>query len=141
SDLDVIYGDIRSFLTDAILENDVITFNVEHLSGHFTLVRNTAAVRSLYHEIPDWKTQVCHEEYMHLDEPHPDVLRRRFNVWAQETYNTPLSTLIPWRDGTFTFPREWYWRHGQLWNDLDHGVKFLYLHFMHWKGGEWPRAC
>jgi hypothetical protein len=140
-DLDVIYGNLRRFFTASVLDHDVITFGAQHLSGHFTLVRNSPATRALHREIPAWEAAVHEDRPMHLDEPHPELLRRRFRVLAEESYNTPLSKLSPWRDGTFTFPREWTWQRGTLTNDLDAGVEFLYLHFMHWKGGAWPRHC
>jgi hypothetical protein len=140
-DLDVLYGNIRQQLSGDAFENDVISFYEEHLSGHLTLVRNSSAMRELHLQVPDWDARVRHPEYQHLDEPAPDLLRPRFRVSAKQSYNTPLSPYAPWRDGTFNFPTEWYWREGRLTNDLDGDTEFLYLHFMHWKGGPWPREC
>lgn len=140
-DLDVLYGDIRRLLSRDALEHDVITFYEQHLSGHLTIVRNIAAIRQLHLEVPDWETRVRRPEFQHLDEPAPDLLRGRFSVWAKQSYNTPLSPYAPWRDGTFNFPKEWYWHQGRLTNDIDGDTEFLYLHFMHWKGGPWPREC
>lgn len=140
SDIDIVYGDLRRFLTPELLEHDVITFNEEHLSGHLTFVRNAPRARDLHLALPDFLSQVGGAEYHHLDEPHPGALSG-FRVHARESFNTPLSKLIPWRDGRFVFPTEWRWRDGSLTNDLDTGVEFLYLHFMHWKGGPWPREC
>jgi hypothetical protein len=140
-DLDVLYGNIRQLLSTDALDNDVIAFYDDHLTGHLTIVRNTAAARDLHLQIPDWIARVSLSAYQHLDEPPPDLLRPRFRVWAKQSYNTPLSPYAAWRDGTFTFPAEWYWRNGRLTNDLDGNTEFLYLHFMHWKGGAWPREC
>ena len=141
SDLDVVYGDIRRHLSREALENDVVTFYEEHLSGHLTLIRNTPAIRELHLQVPDFQTRVVMRDYQRLDEPPPDLLRARFPVWAKQSYNTPLSPYAAWRDGTFIFPKEWHWRQGRLTNDLDGDTEFLYLHFMHWKGGPWPREC
>ena len=141
SDLDVIYGDIRRLLSREALANDVITFYEQHLAGHLTLVRNSTAMLELHLQVPHWEAKVRLPEYQHLDEPAPDLIRLRFPVWAKQSYNTPLSPYAAWRDGTFKFPTEWYWTEGRLTNDLDGDLEFLYLHFMHWKGGPWPRAC
>ncbi len=140
-DLDVLYGDLRRLIGRDALEHEVISFYEQHLSGHLALVRNTPAMRELHLQVPDWKARVGHPDYQHLDEPAPDLLRGRFRVWARTSYNTPLSPYAPWRDGTFNFPNEWYWRNGRLTNDIDADTEFLYLHFMHWKGGPWPREC
>jgi hypothetical protein len=140
SDLDVIYGDLRRFLTEDVLRHDVISFNQEHLSGHLTLVRNTSRARRLHETLASFVAGVGQATYQHLDEPHPSELAG-IDVYARESFNTPLSKLIPWRDGRFVFPTEWRWHDGSLQNDLDHDVEFTYLHFMHWKGGPWPREC
>jgi hypothetical protein len=139
-DIDVVYGDLRRFLTPELLAHDVITFNEEHLTGHLTLVNNIPRNRELHLALPDFLEQAADAEYHHLDEPHPSALAGS-RIYARESFNTPLSKLIPWRDGRFVFPSEWIWHNGSLINDLDKDVEFLYLHFMHWKGGEWPREC
>ena len=42
ADLDLIFGDIRSFISEKILHNyDVISTHDDRISGHFTLFRNT----------------------------------------------------------------------------------------------------
>lgn len=141
SDVDVVYGDLGTFLTGEALAHDLISFNAVHLSGHLALMRNTPAAHALADAVPGWREKVVAEEYMHLDEPAPEVFGDRFRVHARESFNTPLSPIIPWRDGTFSFPREWCWSRGTLTNDKDAGIEFPYLHFMHWKGGWWPRQC
>ena len=140
SDIDVVYGDLGRFLTPAVMDHDVITFNERHLSGHLTLIRNTAPARRLHLSLSTFMSNIANEEYQHLDEPAPASLSG-FDVYARESFNTPLSRLIPWRDGTYRFPTEWQWEDGRLTNDLDEGVEFSHLHFMHWKGGPWARRC
>lgn len=140
SDIDVIYGDLRRHLPPEMLAHDVVTFNEAHLSGHFTLVRNDKRGRSLHRALGGFTDRIGDPEYQHLDEPEPSALRG-VRVHARESFNTPLSKLIPWRGGDFVFPSEWRWHQGRLTNDLDGDQDFLYLHFMHWKGGWWPREC
>jgi hypothetical protein len=80
-------------------------------------------------------------EYTHLDEPAIEAVPLTYRVLAAESFNTPLSPKIRWTDGTFEFPGSWTWRDGRITNDKDGSRDFPYLHFMHWKGGAWPRAC
>ena len=140
-DIDVIYGDIKSALTKYELGHDCISFTNEHLSGHLCLWRNNDSVRNWFRSMPDWKQRMEDTEYTHLDESHPSVIPDEFKVYAEYSFNTPLSPKLPWTNGKFDFPREWYWRPGSLTNDIDGDREFLYLHFMHWKGGWWPRHC
>ena len=56
TDLDVIYGDIRRFLTRAKLQKyDVFTARKEFLVGHFTLFRNDTRMRLLYKQAKNYK--------------------------------------------------------------------------------------
>ncbi len=49
TDIDVIYGNIRKFITDEILQNhDVITASKYFCLGHFTLIRNKKIFNELY---------------------------------------------------------------------------------------------
>ena len=140
-DLDVIYGNIRKFLSKDVLEHDCISFGQKHLNGHLCLLRNTPVGRYWYRELPDWKQRMEDPDYTHLDELKKRALPRSLRIYCKESFNTPLSPHIPWTNGRFEFPREWYWSYGILTNDMDRDREFPYLHFMHWKGGRWPRAC
>lgn len=140
-DLDVIYGDMRKHITEESLNHDCISFNDDHLSGHLCILRNTEPTRYLYKHFPDWRRRMESREYTRFDELHPGELPSVLSVYSRESFNTPLSPYVRWTDGTFDFPSEWYWRHGVLTNDKDGERDFLYLHFMHWKGGSWARQC
>jgi hypothetical protein len=140
-DIDVIYGNMRPFLNQEVMQNDCISFSKNHLSGHLCLWRNRKAVRKWYRALPNWRERLENLEYTHFDEPSPEVIPDEFSVFAEYSFNTPLSPKTPWTDGTFDYPDEWYWQSGRLSNDKDEEREFLYLHFMHWKGGWWPRHC
>lgn len=63
SDLDVIYGDIRKFVTSDMLETyDVITAKKEYLVGHFTLYKNCDKINKLYQKTRDYKRVFIHTE-------------------------------------------------------------------------------
>ncbi len=139
-DIDVVYGNIRKFLTDDMLTHDVISFNDRHISGHFCLLRNRKSVKTAFRKVRLWESKLTSKEHANFPEG-KEYVKVVKNKYLLESYNTPFSPLIPWTDNTFSFPREWYWKDGSLTNDKDVGKEFLYLHFMHWKGGEWPRKC
>lgn len=130
-DIDVMYGNIREFLSPSILDHDLITFNATHISGHFTLLRNTGRIITCYQQCEGWRQAVAEPEYVGMDEN-----RGHYGIkhaYATESFNSPLSPYIPWHDGTFEFPAAWFWRAGKLTNSLDGPRGFPYLHFMRYK--------
>ncbi|MFC1680656.1 DUF6625 family protein [Pseudomonadota bacterium] len=55
SDLDIIYGDIRSFLTKELLSKyDVVSARNEYLAGHLTLYRNSPKISRLFETSADF---------------------------------------------------------------------------------------
>jgi hypothetical protein len=69
SDLDIIWGDIRRFATDARLQaHDIFSSRKERLSGHCTFYRNTPEVNCLFERIPDVRALLSTSHYEHLDE-------------------------------------------------------------------------
>lgn len=56
SDLDILFGNIRKFITDELLEHyDIITAKREYLIGHFTLYRNSPKVNTLFRKSADYR--------------------------------------------------------------------------------------
>ena len=56
-DLDVIWGRIRHFVTEEVLNNcDVIAAKHTHTPGHFTLFRNRGMARDLFRQTEDYRT-------------------------------------------------------------------------------------
>jgi len=137
-DIDVVYGAVRKFVTDAVLQRDIISFHRERLSGHFCLFRNRPAMRQLHRRIENWRSKLTAQEWLGLDDT-PTELAGEESRHYVESFNTPLTRVRPWRDGTYSWPTEWYWSRGTLTNDKDEGVEFPYLHFMVWKGGRWGK--
>lgn len=55
-DADVIFGDIRGFMTDALLDaHDLICVRREYVTGFFTLFRNVAPFNRLFEQSPDYR--------------------------------------------------------------------------------------
>lgn len=155
-DIDVIYGDIRSFYTDDVLARfDVISTHPERMSGHFAMLRNTPDLRRAYSHITNYESLLEQPRHFGLDEsyfgavfkPRDSGLRQlaeyvpgRGDPLFVERYSTVLSPR-GWHDGTMNYPRRWFWRRGRLTNEHDGEREFLYLHFMRWKSERWTMGA
>lgn len=68
-DIDLIFGNIRTFMTDEVLDNfDVICVRDEYVTGFFTLFRNNEFVNKLYEESKDYKFVFQNEKNFVFDE-------------------------------------------------------------------------
>jgi hypothetical protein len=68
-DIDVIYGNIRNFITDEILKSyDVITVRHDFLVGYFTLYRNCKKVNELFMLSKDYKKVFTTQKHFCFDE-------------------------------------------------------------------------
>ncbi|HEY3755268.1 MAG TPA: DUF6625 family protein [Opitutaceae bacterium] len=130
-DIDVIYGDLESGLAAEIWEHELVTFNRTHVSGHLSLLRNDPKTVRRYQVWRPWRENVEESRNRRLDEDAGYYGIE--NVYAIESYNTPLSPFIPWVDGTYRFPYVWYYRQGTLSTNTEGKRQFLYLHFMRYK--------
>jgi len=152
SDLDLIYGDLRSYFSDARLRKyKVLSTHERRISGHFCLLRNEPELNSLFWKIPDFVRRAEDPKNHALDEggfsriflwrknfPKPlfDFVGL-FNRWRRvaefkEAFSTP-NGVRPWTDGTQDYPAYWVWRNGRLQNAKDGDRQFPYLHFLVWK--------
>ena len=69
SDLDIIWGDIRRFATDDLLQRyDIFSSRKDKLSGHCTFYRNVPEINRLFERIPDVRALLATSHYEHLDE-------------------------------------------------------------------------
>jgi hypothetical protein len=153
-DIDLIYGKLRDFFSEELLQHDLISNHARRISGHLCLIRNTPHMNSLFERIPDWQRRFC-EPHQALDE---GAFSRLF-LWRKnfpaplfkfvglfnplrcksvfrEAYSTP-NARINWTDGSKNFPSCWFWKEGRLTNDKDGQREFPYLHFVAWKKNEW----
>lgn len=68
-DLDVVYGNIRKFITDEMMDNfDVICSRPEYVPGYFTLFRNNEVGQKLFMHSRDYKTVFQDAENFCFDE-------------------------------------------------------------------------
>jgi hypothetical protein len=127
SDLDIIWGDIRRFATDARLQaHDIFSSRKEKLSGHCTFYRNTPEVNCLFERIPDVRTLLSTSHYEHLDEreltkyvrlPSRSVPR----IYWEEQLATNAAYQKGLRDESMT------WNNGRTFGP--DGREFMYIHF------------
>lgn len=157
-DVDVLYGNIRHFYTDEVLQNNVISTHVGIVSGHLALFKNVAWIRNAYEKCKDWRAKIENPQSQRFDEDvfstvfrypridpkyffwydlvHPFTRKYRHNLYFQEQFTTPL-TPLPWRNNRSSHPQEWYWENGRLTNELDGNQEHLYLHFMNYLSARW----
>lgn len=77
-DLDVVYGRLADFIKPSDLATcDILTSATQILAGHFTLLRNTPALRGLYRQCPEYRAALLATEYRAFDETTFSVLAAR----------------------------------------------------------------
>lgn len=153
-DLDLVYGDLRAVYTEPLLaQYDLISNHATRVSGHLCLIRNTDFMREVYRKVPGWQEKITNPQHLAFDEKAFSKLfvkHKNFPLWLRsltnqlyplvrrssfvERYTTP-NGYIAWKDGSYNFPREWYWKDGLLWNNLESADRPLYpyFHFLAWK--------
>lgn len=68
-DIDVMYGDLRHFLTNKLLEGyDIFSFRPEYLTGALTIFRNVKKMNQLFMQSSDYKIVFFQSEYFNFDE-------------------------------------------------------------------------
>jgi hypothetical protein len=142
-DVDVIYGDLRSFYDDQVLTSyDLLSSHPERVSGHLCLMRNDERMITAFRGIRRWTKALEQEPYVGLDERgFFDLFRGRrakLGTWLgrtqprcyfREAYSTP----------GVTDRMRWYWKEGRLTNEYYPWNSFMYLHFMAWHSNRWVK--
>jgi len=68
-DTDVIFGDIRNFLTEEVLGNyDLICLRSDYMSSWFTIYRNSTKLNALFKNSKDYQKVFLTEKYYNFDE-------------------------------------------------------------------------
>lgn len=146
-DIDVIYGDIRKFITDDMLDHyDVISVRPEYVSGFFALFRNDETGRNLFMKSPDYRKVFSDDENYCFDETNwqwlPLVLGKSiFQVKCEiqcMTYVVKKLELCGEIKAHFKMlvkegkAGKLEWNKGRL--IFDHKEEFLLYHFIEFKG-------
>lgn len=166
TDLDIIFGDIRSFYTEDILNKyEVLSTHKMRLAGHCALLKNNKKYREMGYKVYNWKGALQNPNFVGIDEHGMsnalcmtffDKLAEKFklsknnfllnrlrkwktrNYYFVEQYTTPFVP-IAWIDGSINSeqPKEWYYDKGNITNSSDGNRKFMYLHLMNFKSDIW----
>ena len=123
SDLDIIWGNIRHFATDARLNaHDIFSSRKEKLSGHCTFYRNTPEVNRLFERIPDVRALLATSHYEHLDERElTKYVRSGPRVYWEEELATNAAYQRALGDDSLT------WSNGRTFGP--DGRELMYIHF------------
>lgn len=155
-DIDVIYGDLASYIDDAMLSHDLISFHKHRISGHLCLLRNTEKMNWAFKRFKRWQEILEDPQHRCFDEKDfnaifmkhknwPEKLRRVIycydsymrNAFFKESYSTHFSRNVEWIDGSQNFPKQWLYN-GRVIADNEAAEEIPYLHFMEWKR-HWPK--
>ncbi|NEN89238.1 MAG: hypothetical protein F6K48_10130 [Okeania sp. SIO3H1] len=142
-DLDIIWGQIRTFITDNILLNyDIISARKHNLCGHFTLYRNTSFTNTLFREKPNYQAMLQSEQSFAFDETQmkPVVQRleqqKRLKVYWPKFLLNFAHQISEAPSFLGEFKDRWYWERGKLYERGERNNRqdeIMYLHFMTWK--------
>ena len=143
-DIDVMWGDIRKFITDDVLK----TYEKIGFQGHMTLYKNTPEVNSRY-KLPVngkelYKEAICSSENKFFDESGMSDIYRAYNIpFFDKVYFANISPLT-WSFYLRYFPQGddyknkhqlFTWKNGQLkrlyvYNGNIYEEEFMYIHFL-----------
>jgi hypothetical protein len=138
SDLDIVWGDVRRFVTDDLLEHhDIVSARSDRVCGHFTLFRNTAPINRTLELIPDVAQAMAGPSYLRLDEREL-TQHLRDHLRQAHRARLPASPRVFWQAdwtidtayqkamGDRPSDRLW-WRDGRTFDA--EGRELMYLHF------------
>jgi FkbM family methyltransferase len=131
-DFDVVWGDIRSFITEPILQNhDIVSGRKDFLAGHLTLWRNEPETNILFSAIPAYREIFSSSEHHAFDEPIMSTFLKTLIATGSSKVR------VYWPEQMVTWfhekanPNGWYWDSGKIF-DAKHR-EHIYLHFQDWK--------
>lgn len=155
-DLDLVYGDLRALYTREYLSScDVYSNHATRISGHLCIFRNTEKMQQVFQKIPNWQDKFSNPLHLAVDErafsklfvKHKNFPKKTRTLLKSiyplsrkgcfvENHTTP-NGCIAWKDGSYNFPKKWFWKEGVITNDLDKEAYYPYFHFAIWKKNDW----
>lgn len=136
SDLDVVWGDVRRFVTDDLLNTHIIVSPRQRkLGGHGTFVRNTDATNRTYELIPNVVEQLLNPKYLRLDENvltaclRELIARSSFKARPKIYWEDEMTITAAYQKALITDERDWRfeWKQGRAFDAQ--GREVMYLHF------------
>ena len=134
SELDIIWGDIRYFMTDGLLsEHDLVSATHYKLCGHFTLFRNNERMNRAFEIVPDAIRIMADPRHFRLDE-------RPFTQYLRADDASPESFPRIYWDPQLTVSAEYqralpngpggnlWWCRGKTYDAESHELMYLHFH-------------
>jgi hypothetical protein len=136
SDLDVVWGDVRRFVTDDLLHTCIVVSPRQRkLGGHGTFLRNTDAVNRTFELIPDVVEQLRNPKYLRLDENiltnclRDLIARSSFKARPKIYWEDEMTISAAYQKALIMDERDWRfeWKQGRAFDA--EGREVMYLHF------------
>lgn len=137
-DMDIIWGNIRFFIKNDILNKfDIISSRKGAISGHFTLFRNTNDLNEFYKTIPNYKKLFEKNRFMWFDEHILSNYLVRIDKFEKKPFNIYWPKILLNQENGIDSHQEyyldkWQWVNGRM-IDAQKGKEVMYLHFINWK--------
>ncbi len=157
-DIDVLYGNIRNFYTDTVLQSNVISTHDWIISGHLALFRNVKWIRNAFKRYKGWRAILENPDSLRFDEDlfievfrypnidsayfflydmiHPFSRKFRTGLHLKEQFTTPFTPHL-WRSDQPVHPEVWYWKDGAVTNETEGQREYIYLHLMNFVSARW----
>jgi hypothetical protein len=140
-DLDIIWGDIRKYTTEEILDkHDIFSTRKRRMSGHFSLFRNTRSINQLFRQSSEFAEVMQKVACRGFDEEGMTrVVARLAQAGSIRVYWPKFlqNYADPKTDTPSTLPLyidKYFWEKGKLFECTGgSAAEILYLHFMTWK--------
>ena len=136
SDLDVIWGDIRQFITDELLNGHIIVSPRQRkLGGHGTFFRNTEANNRLFEIVPDVRAHLVNPHYVRVDENlmtfglRDLIAKTSFKARPKIYWDQEMTITAEYQKALLASAADWQltWKNGHAF-DVE-GREVMYLHF------------
>jgi hypothetical protein len=140
-DVDIIWGDIRKYTTEEILDkHDIFSTRKGRMSGHFSLFRNTLSINQLFRQSSEFAEVMQQVECRGFDEEGMTRLIAQLARTGSIRVYWPKflqNYADPKTDTPSKLPRyinKYFWEKGKLFDCTgESAAEILYLHFMTWK--------
>jgi hypothetical protein len=136
SDLDVIWGDVRRFVTDDLLNSHiVISPRQRKLGGHGTFWRNTEANNRTFEIVPDVVSHLTNPHYVRVDENilthclRERIAKSSYKARPKIYWEQEMTITAQYQKDLLAAARDWQmtWRDGRAYDA--EGREVMYLHF------------
>ena len=130
TDLDVLFGDIRGYMTDKLLDGfDIISADQNKICGPFTIFRNVPKVNELYlrQKKPSYKEifENTDKHYHNNEQGMTDVVNE---AYTENIINKRFTQIHKFEKGNYT------WKNGEI-IDNGSGESIMYVHLRRFKDG------